>query len=312
MIIKKYFNPRKVIRYVNLEMGIALSSSLAASAMHQWSGGSVQVPFSVSAILGSALAIFIGFRNNSSYSRWWEARMLWGGITNACRAGARLIITFADSHALTANYVPERSEQFKREMIYHLIAWVNVLRFHLRRQTSSLEELRPLLSDAAYHGLIPAQNKPNFLLLHAGRKLYTAMADGTLAGFDGFQIEGQLLALGNAQGGCERIKNTPLLRQYHYFTRLFLFSFMVLLPFSFAGDFARLNIFGYLVPISMLISFVFAIMAKLGEVNEDPFENQITDVPMTALCNLIERDLREMLGEPDLPPKAEPENGYLF
>jgi putative membrane protein len=67
-----------------------------------------------------------------------------------------------------------------------------------------------------------------------------------------------------------------------------------------------------MIPVSVIISFVFAIIGKVGEVNEDPFENRITDVPMTAMCNTIERDLREMLGETDLPPRAEPRDGFLF
>jgi putative membrane protein len=138
------------------------------------------------------------------------------------------------------------------------------------------------------------------------------MADGTLGGFDSFQMEGQLLALANAQGGCERIKNTPLLRQYDYFTRVFLYTFIFLLPFSLIGDFVRLEKAWLMIPVSVIIAFVFAIIGKVGEVNEDPFENRITDVPLTAMCNTIERDLREMLGETDLPPRTQPENGILF
>jgi putative membrane protein len=67
-----------------------------------------------------------------------------------------------------------------------------------------------------------------------------------------------------------------------------------------------------MIPVSVIISFVFAVIGKVGEVNEDPFENRITDVPLSAMCNTIERDLREMLGETDLPKKLEPENGFLF
>jgi putative membrane protein len=137
------------------------------------------------------------------------------------------------------------------------------------------------------------------------------MADGTLGGFDSFQMEGQLLALANYQGGCERIKNTPLLRQYHYFTRLFLQVFIILLPFCLAADLERMGIGWVVVPVALVISFVFAIIGKVGEVNEDPFEGRITDVPLNALCNTIERDLRELLGEAELPAKLQPVNGYL-
>lgn len=260
--------------------------------------------------MGSALAIFIAFRNNSSYGRWWEARTLWGSIVNSSRVLARLIITFADSHAHQPNYNKERSEQFKKDMIYKTIAWVHALRLHLRAQ-NNWYELKPLLTESEFYALENAQNKPNYLHLLSGKKIYEAMAKGILGGFDSFQMEGQLLALANYQGGCERIKNTPLLRQYDYFTRVFLYTFIVLLPFSLIGDFTKMNIDYLMIPVSVIISFVFAIIGKVGEVNEDPFENRITDVPLSALCNTIERDLREMLGEKDLPPKVLPERGYL-
>jgi putative membrane protein len=65
------------------------------------------------------------------------------------------------------------------------------------------------------------------------------------------------------------------------------------------------------IPISITIAFVFNTISKVGAANEDPFENLTTDVPLTAICNAIERDLKEMLGE-ELPPKIEAEKGYLM
>lgn len=311
MIVKRNFNPIKVIQYVKTELAFAAIITVAVFVLHKQNITSVTLPFSISAILGSALAIFIAFRNNSSYSRWWEARTLWGGIINSSRVLARLVITFTDSHSHQQNYDKERSEQFKKEMIYKVIAWVHALRLHLRKQ-DSWNELKPFLSEEEFEQLKKSQNKPNYLRLVSGKKIYEAMANGTLGGFDSFQMEGQLLALANYQGGCERIKNTPLLRQYDFFTRLFLYTFMLLLPFSLIGDFTKMNIDFLMIPVSIIISFVFAIIGKVGEVNEDPFENRITDVPLTAICNTIERDLREMLGETDLPKKLEAKNGFLY
>lgn len=311
MIVKRNFNPIKVIQYVKTELAFAVIITVAVFALHKQNITAVTLPFSISAILGSALAIFIAFRNNSSYSRWWEARTLWGGIINSSRVLARLIITFTDSHSHQQNYDKERSEQFKKEMIYKVIAWAHALRLHLRKQ-DNWHELKPFLSVQEFEQLEKSQNKPNYLHLISGKKIYEAMANGTLGGFDSFQMEGQLLALANYQGGCERIKNTPLLRQYDFFTRVFLYTFMLLLPFSLIGDFTKMNIDYLMIPVSVIISFVFAIIGKVGEVNEDPFENRITDVPLTAMCNTIERDLREMLGENDLPKKLEAENGFLY
>lgn len=308
MILKRNFNPIRVVQYVKPELAFSLILSLVALGANRQ--GELALPFSVAAILGSALAIFIAFRNNSAYSRWWEARTLWSGIVNSSRVLGRLVITFTDSHAHQPNYDPARSQSFKRDMIYALIAWAHALRLHLRDQ-DGWNELQPLLSPADFDGLVRAGNKPNYLHLLSGRKIYQAMANGTLGGFDSFQMEGQLLALANYQGGCERIKNTPLLRQYHYFTNVFLYVFMFLLPFALVGDFVKLQQPYLMVPASILISFVFAVIGKVGEVNEDPFENRITDVPLTTICTNLERDLREMLGETKLPSPPKPVEGYL-
>jgi len=311
MIVKRNFNPIKVIQYVKTELALAIVTAITVFVLHKQQVTAITFPFSISAILGSALAIFIAFRNNSSYGRWWEARTLWGGIINSSRVLARLIITFTDSHAHQPNFDKDRSEQFKKEMIYKVIAWVHALRLQLRNQPN-WNEVKPFLTDQEVAMLERSQTKPNFIQLASGKRIYEAMANGTLGGFDSFQMEGQLLALANYQGGCERIKNTPLLRQYDFFTRVFLFTFILLLPFSLIGDFIKMNIDYLMIPVSVIISFVFAIIGKVGEVNEDPFENKITDVPLTAMCNTIERDLREMLGEIDLPKKSEAENGFLY
>ncbi len=311
MIVKRNFNPIKVVQYVKTELFFCTLTAVAVFILHKQQVTAITLPFSIAAILGSALAIFIAFRNNSSYSRWWEARTLWGGIINSSRVLARLIITFTDSHAHQQNFDKERGDAFKREMIYKLIAWVHALRLHLRKQ-DNWQELSPFLPEQELSILLKTQNKPNYLHLQTGKKIYNAMANGTLGGFDSFQMEGQLLALANYQGGCERIKNTPLLRQYDFFTRVFLFTFMFLLPFSLIGDFAKMHMDYLMIPVAVIVSFVFAIIGKVGEVNEDPFENKITDVPLTAMCNTIERDLKEMLGETELPEKIVPENGFLY
>ncbi|QOJ27761.1 MAG: hydrogenase [Ignavibacteriales bacterium] len=310
MIVKRNFNPLKVVQYVRTELLL----SVASSALVYWlfSSGilTAALPFSVAAILGSALAIFIAFRNNSSYARWWEARTHWSGISNACQVFGRLIITFADSHSHQQNYDKARSENFKKELIYTLIAWAHLLRVRLLGHGST-SEVKHLLTESDFQKTEAAQNKPSFLHLLLGQKIYQAMANGTLGGFDSFQLEGQLLALANAQGNCERIKSTPLLRQYHYFTRVFLYVFILVLPFALIGDFSKMNIAALMAPVSVIIAFVFSIIGKVGEVNEDPFENRITDVPLLYICTNIERDLREMLGETNLPPAITPAEGIL-
>ncbi|OJJ15195.1 hydrogenase [marine bacterium AO1-C] len=312
MIVKKNFNPLKILVYIwQAILFSGLLSTLVFATYEVFLFKSIALPFAIVGVLGTALAIFLGFRNSSSYGRWWEARQVWGKIVNSSRIFSRLVFTFTDSHQHQENYQKERSENFKRSLIYKQIAWVHALRLHLRQQ-SNWEILLPFLSDQEFAELKDRQNKPNYLQKMMGQQIYQAMGNGTLGGFDSFQMEGQLAALANYQGACERIKNTPMPRQYHFFTRVFLYVFMLFFPFGLVATLAKMGIAWVVIPITMIVAFVFAAIERTGAVNEDPFENRIQDVPLTALCNTIERDLKETLDESGLPQKLVPENGYLF
>ncbi len=118
----------------------------------------------------------------------------------------------------------------------------------------------------------------------------------------------------NLQGKCERIKNTPLPRQYSYFSKVFVWIFTLLIPFGLVGEFNDMG-HGYIwltVPFFTIIAWIFLTMELIGDNSEDPFENFINDVPMTALCRTIEIDLREMLDEEELPEKIQPVDGVLM
>ncbi len=317
MIVKRNFHPLRVWPYIWREVVYALSISIIvwAGATLLPGGASLALNFTPIGVLGSALAIFVAFRNNSAYGRWWEARQIWGMLINWSRIFARLVITFVDSHRHTAQYDAAAAPAFTQEMVYRHIAFAHALRFHLRRE-ERWEELRPFLPEEEFRQLLSRQNKPNYLLQIQGRRIYDAMASGTLQGFDSFQLEGCLAQFANHQGACERIKNTPLPRQYDFFTRLFVWIFATLLPFGLLSLFLQGGQFSpaawLVIPLAVVIAAVFTIMEKTGAANEDPFENLVTDVPLTALCNTIERDLKEQLGETALPEKLLPVNGYLW
>ncbi len=266
------------------------------------------LPFTPIGIIGSALAIFVGFRNNSAYSRWWEARQVWGGIVNSSRVLARLIITFTDSHAHKEQHDKQRSELFKKSMVLKAIAWVHALRLQLRAQ-DDWYLLKTYVTESEYWQISEATNKPFAIHMLMGKEVYQAMSDGTLGGFDSFQMEGQLLALTNYQGSAERIKHTPLPRQYDYFTRLFIMLFAMALPL---GLLSILTISWLVIPLSSLVAGVFVIMERTGAANENPFENQVTDVPLTSICNTIERDLLGALGGQAIPEITPIDKGYLY
>jgi len=117
------------------------------------------------------------------------------------------------------------------------------------------------------------------------------------------------------QGKCERIKKFPLPRQYANMSRIFIGIFIALLPFGMVGEFAKINSdwgIWLTVPFGVLVSWVYVIMELVGDYSENPFQGMGNDIPMLSLCRVIEIDLREMLGETDLPPGIEAKNGVLM
>ncbi len=314
MIVKRNFHPLKIWAYIKNQVLFVFIWSLVIWLIFFFTAEkAMALNFTPIGILGSALAIFVAFRNNSAYGRWWEARILWGGIVNSSRVLARLVITFTDSHSHQDHYQRDRSETFKKSLVYKQIAWVHAMRLHLRGQ-NDWDELAPFLNKEEYDLIKSKNHKPNAIHLLMGKQIYEAMANGTLGGFDSFQMEGQLLALTNYQGGAERIKNTPLPRQYDFFTRVFVILFALLLPFGLLGFFTAESLYEFswlVVPLSILIAGVFIIMERTGAANEAPFENKITDIALSSICNTIERDLKELLGETDLPERLQPVDGYL-
>lgn len=312
MILKRNFDPRKVAIYVWKDVTLAVTVAVAvyvAVVLLGWSF--VALSFAPIGLLGTALSIFLAFRANTSFARWGEAAQAWAAITAANRIFGRLVVTFTDSHRHTPQYKEEVAEAFKREVVYRQIAWAHALRLELRGQ-SDWRELERFLPEADVAALRQQPNKPLFLMKRQGQRIYDGMAQGILQGFDSFQMEGQLAALSMQQAVCERIKTIPIPRQYDYFTRLFVRIFVVLLPFFLIKTLGGDGVPWLVIPLTALIAFLLTAIERTGAVNEEPFENRITDVPLSATCREIERDLRAMLGETDLPPKLEAQNGYLF
>lgn len=261
----------------------------------------VSLPDLPLSLMGAALGIFLGFRTNSAYDRWWEARTLWGQLVNQSRSLARQAITFTGTH-------PDRAgaENWVRVLLHTHIAYVHSLRTHLRRE-DVLAAVRPLLNEEEVHSLQAVVNIPVFLL----RRLGCLVAEGARQNYiDGFQwqrMDETLSALTDVQGGCERIKNTPLPRQYDLFPEFFTFVYCALLPLGLVGRMGLAT-----APLVVLIAFVFLATNRIGRNIENPFERLPNDIPMTALTVTIETDLRQALNEPIYPAPVQVERGVLM
>ncbi len=315
MIVKRNFNPVKILSYIWKELLFSFIWAVVIWYVYAVVGiSALAINFTPIGVVGSALAIFVAFRNNSAYGRWWEARQIWGRLISYSRVFARMVINFVDSEKAQASedVDPQVFDTYKREMVSRQIAFAHALRLHLRGQ-EDWEEIKHLLAEEEWRQLQSVNNKPNMILQQQGNRVREGQGEKMLQWFHSFQIEGALAQFGDYQGASERIKETPLPRQYDFFTRLFVIFFVILLPLGLLSLFHQSPTLTWaIIPFSVLISTIFTIMEKTGKANEDPFENKVTDIPLTTMCNSIERDLKEQLGEMDIPEKIKPVQGYLY
>jgi putative membrane protein len=250
------------------------------------------------ALLVTALSIFLVFRLNEAYARWWEARTLWGSIVNGSRSFARQVTTLIAADPAV-----------HRELVYRQIAWVNALRLTLRCE-KEWEELRPLLPEGELESLTSAASKPTQLFQKQGERLAELGAAGQLSELSHVMIDGTLTGLYEAQGGCERIKNTPFPDRVSAFTHSVAWGLAIFIPLSILDKSNYFDLIDMIVVPVMMMAFL--ITKQLGAELRDPFENLANDTPMTALCRSIEIDLRQQLGEREVPPPIQPVDGVLM
>ncbi len=303
-------------------------------------GTTISIPFLPLSTIGIAVSFYVGFKNNQAYDRFWEGRKIWGGIVNYSRTWGNQVLTFvSDQHA--DNDVDKKEiEQIHKRLIYTHIGWLNSLRLQLRKPTSFSPQYRKKLSKKAtkmlYKGA-PIQkdwekevlpflsmkcnaitreraNPATQIIKTQGQELRVLCQRKLIDDFRIISMMETLEEFYNLQGKCERIKNTPFPRQFAYFSSVFTWIFILILPFGLVGEFATMghDFIWLTLPFYVLISWIFYTMEAVGDNSEDPFENFVNDVPMTALCRTIEIDLRDMLDEDDLPPKIQSENGILM
>ncbi len=262
------------------------------------------IPDIAISVLGAALGILLAFRTNSAYARWWEARTLWGAMVNSSRSLARQATSFprrSGSQVLQA-----ASIDFSCCFVRSQIALVHATRCALRREPP-WNDIQPFLDTESLAALRNAQNVPLALLQQMGQQLTTAVDQHVLSDWHMHRIDSTLSDLSNVLGGCERIKNTPLPRQYDYYPELFIKIYCIVLPFVIVDE------VGLLTPLmTVFIAFAFLVLNRIGKNLEDPFENTPYDVPMTTLSRTIEINLLQAIGDKNVPQPLAPINGVLM
>ncbi len=247
-------------------------------------------------LIGTGLALFLGLRNNTAYSRWWEARTLWGAVTNQSRSFARTVLLMLPD---------DGDEELRTRLVQHQIAWAHALRASLRREDAKADASRHLPSGAA-GDIEDAGNLPFTIQRRITRELAEARDAGRLDTIQLAAFNTVLSALTDAQGGLERINNTPMPRQFASLPRIFVFLYCIILPFGVVGSLGIYTPAG-----STLIGLLFFAFGSAGRDLEDPFERSAHELPMSAITRTIEIDLKQALGRLDRPEPMRPVLGVL-
>jgi putative membrane protein len=292
------------------------------------------VPWPVIALLGTATAFIVGFKNVQTYNRTWEARQISGACMSSSRAWGIMCKDFLNNK--------ERS----KELIYRHFAWLTALRYQLRtdrewettnkpynseykrfyfipeKETPLEQELAKYISAEELTYILTTKNRATQLMSLQSNSVKKLHEDGLIDNLKFSDMHRALREFMEHQGKSERIKNFPYPRQYATINTFFVKLFCLLLPLGMLQEFDQLNndVTGFLqgkmvwmvVPFSMLISWVYTSLEQVGESTENPFEGSANDVPISQMSRAVEIDMREMLGETDLPESLQPQNNIIL
>lgn len=271
-------------QWKNVLAFVALSSAFTAA--HELLPLHPKLPTAPLAVVGAALGIFVSFRTNSAYARWWEGRVLWGRMVNVSRHFAAELVALLGPQAASP-------------MVKRHIAYVHALRIALRDQDLSKDEaIAPWLEARE---LLAGQRNVPFAIL---REQYAALAELRQTGrIDSVQYTAlvtTLLAMQDAQGGAERIKRTPMPRGYGFIAERLILLYAALFPLGIT------EISWWAVPVTTLVCLCFALISEAGRVLEDPFTMFWNGLPLAAIAKTIELNLRQTLGEREVEPLPAP------
>ncbi len=329
----------EVIIWTRRDIYVLLATSALPTAAYILLGWRwLAIPWLPVALLGTAVAFVVGFKNNASYDRLWEARRIWGAIVNASRVWAMMVSDYVTARHAREAISENDLRTTRRVLLMRHLAWLTALRYQLREpraweavhhshnaeyknkwfvvdeHANKLSDaVAPYLSKSEYEHIQRTTNKAAQILALQSAHLRELLEGGLIEDFRHMELERVLAELYTQQGGSERIKNFPYPRQYATLNTWFIRIFIVLVPLGMIQEFEKLgsHMTWFAIPFSALAGWVFTTMERIGESSESPFEGSANDVPITAISRSIEIDLREMLGESDVLKPLTPSHNIL-
>ena len=345
MYIARNFTLKGILKFSGGHMIWLLLWSAIVVALYEVGGLKwLKVPWLPISLVGTAVAFYVGFKNNAAYDRMWEARKIWGAIVNDSRSLGIAVKHFVGNQFTALEHPAAQLRAIHQRMIYRHIAWLYTLRKQLliptpwehissNKHVSRVAESRirsfglGLLNERPYEEMIAellsteekehiasAANGATQLIDLQAKDLAALRSQSLIDDFRHMEMQRLLEQFYTHQGKCERIKKYPLPRQYASMSFVFVGIFLFLLPFGMVPIFKELGPYmvWLAIPFSALVGWVFLMMELVGDYSENPFEGMGNDIPMMALSRTIEIDMRDMLGEEKLPPKVEAVKNVLM
>ncbi len=255
-------------------------------------------------LIGLPLGIFLGFRNNTAYDRFWEGRKLWGSLVNTARSLTRQIITLIEPQPEADDKAPEAIRAHEVAMVHMLIAYAHSLRHHLR-ESDPFSTLARILPEQEVVRLRGESNVPIAILQRMAGLMVEARRKHWIHALHVPVLEQSLTALTDIQGGCERIKSTPIPYSYTVLMHRIVAVYCSLLPFGLDET------IGWATPVVVLfVSYALFGLDAIGDEIEQPFGLDPNDLPLSTISRAIEANLRTRIGE-EPPSLFEPRDGVL-
>jgi putative membrane protein len=283
-----------------INVGLAIVVTIAHGAVLDYKVTLTPIPFT---LMGLALAIFLGFRNNTAYDRYWEGRKQWGRLVATSRTLARqcqvLTVGTGPADAALGN------NDVRIRIIYRAIAFAHALR-HSLRGSSKLDELEGLLPEEEWQQLGQISSATNFLMLRMGVDLHECLQQGWIDDWLAANMDFSFSSMIEVATACERIKNTPIPFSYTLLLHRTAYLYCFLLPFGLVDS------IGVMTPVVVaIVAYTFFGLDALGDEIEEPFGVSPNDLPLNAICRTIEIDLREAIHDRHIPPPLLPVNYRL-
>jgi len=256
----------------------------------------LNIPISIGAFLGTAIALLLSFKLSHSYDRWWEARKIWGSIVNDSRTFVMQL----------EGFTKKENKKLTDRMAYRQIAWCYALSQMLRNENST-ENINEFVSEQELKSIQNKNNIPLALLNIQSQDLSILHKEKLVNDYQQIQIDNTLVKLCASMGKTERIKNTAFPKTYRLTLHLFIYIFLVTLSFALTEIHSLME-----VPLMVMISIPFFLLEKIAFNIQDPFENNPTDTAMTSISRTIEINIKQQLEDENIPEPISSNKFYIL